>query len=170
MSLLLLLLACAPKPQAWTNTHTGPEEDAFLVDADFDCVRSHDKVGNSYYWNVNGHTEETLAVAREGGVYPVGTVVQLAPIEAMVKRHEGFSPETADWEFFKLKTKDGRRIITERGTTGVRNIAGSCIRCHDGAEAQYDKVCGSDHGCKPLPGFVVKGGAKAVARDPLCGD
>ncbi len=167
----LLLFACGPKAQTWTDSHTGPQEDAFLVDADFGCIAEHDKVGNSHYWNVNGHTEETLRVAREGGVYPVGTVVQLAPVEAMVKRHQGFSPETGDWEFFKLKTaKDGQRIITERGTTEVGNIAGNCARCHAGAQESFDWVCGTDRGCKPLPGFVIKAGAKQVAKDPLCGE
>ena len=36
-------------------------------------------------------------------MYPVGTVLQLIPTEAMVKRHKGYSPSTDDWEFFALK-------------------------------------------------------------------
>jgi hypothetical protein len=46
--------------------------------------------------------EEAAARAENGGVYPVGTVIQLIPFEAMVKRHEGWNPATGDWELFML--------------------------------------------------------------------
>jgi hypothetical protein len=56
--------------------------------------------------NLEGDLNATLAVAEatEGGTYPVGTLIQLFPGEAMVKQPGGggFSPDTGDWEFFEL--------------------------------------------------------------------
>jgi len=167
--LCVMAASCGgPKAQEWTNSHSGPGEDAFLVDSDFGCYRDWEKIGASYFGNVNGHTEETVKAAREGGEYPIGTIVQLAPIEAMVKRHEGFNEASADWEFFKLTTDGGQRVILERGTDKIGNIGGKCLKCHLGAEPKWDLVCGADHGCKPLPGFVVKAGDKRTMEDPLC--
>jgi hypothetical protein len=57
--------------------------------------------------------DATLAVANSatGGTYPPGTVIQLIPTEAMVKRDKGFNPVTHDWEFFELDvSKDGTEI------------------------------------------------------------
>ena len=38
----------------------------------------------------------------EGGEYSVGAIIQLVPIEAMVKRVKGWDPQTNDWEYFFL--------------------------------------------------------------------
>ena len=46
----------------------------------------------------------------DGGVYPVGTVIQLVPQEAMVKRAAGFDPATNDWEFFSLDVSGAERV------------------------------------------------------------
>ena len=55
------------------------------------------RVGEHFVASLNGHLDAVLAVARSksGGVYPVGTVIQLIPTEAMVKRHKGYSPAPA---------------------------------------------------------------------------
>jgi hypothetical protein len=52
-----------------------------------------------YVDNVLGNLDATLAVANSatGGTYPPGTVIQLVPTEAMVKRAKGFNPVTHDW-------------------------------------------------------------------------
>lgn len=166
-----LLSACATvSPQTWTNTWQGGGEDAFVTDDAFKCLKSLTKVGNTYYDNVNGHLEETLAVARnpQGGAFPVGTIVSLQPGEAMVKRAAGFSPGTYDWEFFKIKVVDGKSVITERGTTEMKNIAGSCVGCHEPAAKQFDLVCATGHGCKPLPGFVQNMALKSAEKDERC--
>jgi len=127
-------------------------------------------VDKSYYANVNGHLEQTLRVAAdpEGATFPVGTIVQLAPVEAMVKRHAGFSPETGDWEFFKLAVVGDQAVIVERGTTAIRNIAGTCQSCHAPA-AGHDWVCATGRGCEPLPKFVLRAAIKSVEKDPRCG-
>ena len=135
-------------------------------------VEERDKHSGELVFNQPaGHLEqgETLAAAAstEGAAYPVGTVVQLVPQEAMVKRYEGFSPETADWEFFAIDVVDGRTVIKERGTTQIRNIAGGCADCHAPARA-FDFVCAEGHGCEPLPGFVVNKAPKKVAKDKRC--
>lgn len=170
--ILALFAACGPKlvRQDWENIYKGEAEDAFLTDDDFRCITEGEKIGNSYYRNINGHLEETLAVARnpEGGTYPVGTMVQLFPGEAMVKRAEGFSPETNDWEFFVIEVVEGQTIIADRGTTEVRNPLGTCMKCHGMAAPQFDLVCATDRGCKKLPGFASKLAAKEVANDLRC--
>jgi hypothetical protein len=35
--------------------------------------------------------------------YPVGTIVQVFPFEAVVKRGGGFNPSGGGWEFFNLR-------------------------------------------------------------------
>ena len=64
--------------------------------ADFVNINTMTRVGDHFVGSLNGHLAAALAVARspKGGVYPVGTVVQLIPTEAMVKRHKGYSPST----------------------------------------------------------------------------
>ena len=71
-------------------------EDAKLRAADFTNVNSMTRVGDHFVTNVRGHLAAALAVAHsaKGGRYPVGTVIQLVPQEAMVKRAPGFSPST----------------------------------------------------------------------------
>ncbi len=86
--------------------------DPVLTAEDFGCITELDQVGRVYIKNVSGHLDQALAVARseEGGDYPVGTVLQLIPNEAMVKRAAGFSAETHDWEVFALD-------VSAEGTT-----------------------------------------------------
>ena len=56
-----------------------------------------------YVENLLGNLDATLAVANSatGGTYPPGSVIQLVPGEAMVKRDKGFNAVTRDWEFFE---------------------------------------------------------------------
>ena len=94
-----------------------------------------------------------LAVARSknGGVYPVGTMIQLVPTEAMVKRHAGYSPSTGDWEFFSLNVSAQGTKIVHSGAVVKNFFGGDCASCHSLAEKRSDFVCGQDHGCAPLP-------------------
>lgn len=121
---------------------------------DFVCIRDGEKVRKFYVTNPLGFLDEALAVANssEGGVYPVGTVLQLVPLEAMVKRRVGFSPETNDWEFFSLDVSEGETTILARGSADVVNaFGGNCLGCHSLAAPQWDLVCEDTHGCDPLP-------------------
>ncbi|MFT7621891.1 MAG: hypothetical protein ACI9WU_001056 [Myxococcota bacterium] len=101
-----------------------------------------------------GHLDQALAVARnpEGGTFPVGTIIQLVPFEAMVKRKAGFSPTTNDWEFCALDVDATGARVSARGTTKVVNqFGGVCFTCRAKADPKYDFVCGDGHGCDPLP-------------------
>jgi hypothetical protein len=139
--------------EAGTTTTTEAEDvevqaDDFLALADMTPVRGF------FVNNLLGHLDEAVAVAEDpdGGVYPVGTVIQLIPQEAMVKRAEGFSPETNDWEFFTLDaTAAGTTIVTRGGAEVLNRFSGtSCAGCHSAAEPQFDMVCENTHGCAPL--------------------
>jgi hypothetical protein len=121
---------------------------------DFKNLHTMTKVRGFYIDNVLGHRDKALAVANSpsGGVYPVGTIIQLVPQEAMVKRRAGFDPATRDWEFFFLKVSSTGTEIVTRGTTNVVNrFGGNCASCHAFAQKKFDGVCEKDHGCPPLP-------------------
>lgn len=131
---------------------TGP--DIELTAADFTCILQYPKVRRFRITNKLGNVDATLAVAAaDGGTpYPVGTLIQLIPNEAMVKRRAGFSPATRDWEFFSLSTSDASTTILDRGGDKVKNaFGGSCANCHGQAQPQWDFVCETTHGCEPLP-------------------
>ena len=130
-------------------------EDVVVEADDFKALADMTPVREFFVDNVAGDLETTLAVANdpEGGVYPVGTVIQLIPQEAMVKRAPGFDPDSNDWEFFTLDvTPAGTTILTRGGSEVVNRFSGSsCSSCHGAAEPEFDFVCEDDHGCEPLP-------------------
>src|SRR3984893_18918998 len=120
----------------------------------FRCITKMTKERHFYVNNLRGDLDAPLAAANSttGAVYPTGSVIQLIPGEAMVKRDRGFNAATHDWEFFELDvSKDGTRI-RKRGTTDVVNrFGGDCFDCHVPAAAQWGLVCETDHRCAPLP-------------------
>jgi hypothetical protein len=152
-------------------------EEFIAAASDFDCLKNSEwtTVGIARYKNMLGHTAEMLAVARsdQGGTLPVGTIVQLVPIEAMVKRGNGFNEESHDWEFFTLDvTASGATIKSRGGGPDVKNFLGSsCLSCHKSAAPQWDFICGdkvdggNTHGCDPLP---IAGSTLANMADPSC--
>src|SRR5262245_52708431 len=76
----------------------------------FRCITKMTPVRHFYVDNLRGDLDATLATANSpnGAVYPPGSVIQLIPGEAMVKRDKGFNTSTHDWEFFELDvSKDG---------------------------------------------------------------
>lgn len=120
----------------------------------FRCIRELTPVRGFYVDNLRGNLEGTLAAANSptGGVYPEGSVVQLVPGEAMIKRESGFSPPTKDWEFFELAVSPEGTAIGKRGFTEVVNqFGGNCFACHLQARAEWDMICEQDHGCDPIP-------------------
>jgi hypothetical protein len=141
-------------PASTSPPSTAAPEDAKLSAADFRNINRMTRVGDHFVSNVRGHLAQALAVARspEGGTYPVGTIIQLVPQEAMVKRAKGFSPATKDWEFFSLDASAaGTKILSRGGAKVVNRFGGSCASCHSAAQPQFDFVCGTTHGCAPLP-------------------
>ncbi len=137
------------------TTETTAVEDVVVDADDFEALADMTAVRGFFVDNVAGDLEGTLAVANdpEGGTYPVGTVIQLIPQEAMVKRAPGFDPDSNDWEFFTLDvTASGTTIVTRGGSEVINRFSGtSCAGCHSAAEPQFDFVCEDDHGCAPLP-------------------
>jgi hypothetical protein len=147
--------AAVPPPSTSPSTPTTVVvEDAKLGPADFRNINTMTRVGDHFVGNVRGHLPAALAVARSdsGGRYPVGTILQLVPQEAMVKRAPGYSPATNDWEFFSLDVSaTGTRVLSRGGAKVLNRFGGSCASCHRAAQTQFDFVCGTTHGCAPLP-------------------
>ena len=144
-------------------------DDLDMTAEDFECLTRWTRVRRFYVTNKAGRLEETLAVANApaGKTYPVGTIIQLVPFEAMVKRRSGWSPESNDWEFFALETDETGTTIISRGGAGVENQFGAeCLPCHVKA-IDWDMTCEQDHGCDPLTltDFIVD---SFVNNDPRC--
>ena len=135
-----------------TTTSTEPE-DLDMKAEDFVSLKDMTPVRGFFIDNRLGHLDEAVAVAEDGGgEYPVGTIIQLFPLEAMVKRAPGFDDLTNNWEFFSLDiSAEGTKIVT-RGSRDVINVVGlNCLDCHSKAKPEFDFVCEKDHGCDPLP-------------------
>jgi hypothetical protein len=125
-----------------------------VTDGSFGCISKLTPVRGFFVGNLSGHLPETLKVARskDGGVYPVGSVVQLVPTEVMVKRPAGFNAVTHDWEFFELDVDAKGSTIRKRGFAEVVNrFGGNCFGCHIQAQPQWDLICETNHGCAPIP-------------------
>jgi len=147
--------ACASSGSEVAVPTTTAPVDVVMQAADFVSLETMTPVRGFFIANQLGKLDEALAVANDptGGGYPVGTVIQLVPQEAMVKRAEGFDPASNDWEFFSLDVSPEGTTIMDRGGAEVINRFGgtSCADCHRKAEPQFDFVCERDHGCDPLP-------------------
>jgi hypothetical protein len=146
--------SAAPPPASSVSTTAAPAfRDVEPHADDFVNVNTMTRVGDHFVGSLNGRLDAALAVARNprGGAYPVGTIIQLVPTEAMVKRRAGYSPSTGDWQFFALSVSPEGTKIRSSGPA-VKNFAGGdCAACHSLAEPRFDFVCGRDHGCAPLP-------------------
>ena len=144
----------APAAAATTAPPTATTlPDVTPIAADFVNINTMTRVADHFVGSLNGHLAAALAVARSatGGVYPVGTVIQLIPTEAMVKRRAGYSPSTGDREFFSLQASATGTVIKKSGAK-VLNFAGlDCASCHVAAKGRFDFVCAKNHGCAPLP-------------------
>jgi hypothetical protein len=130
------------------------KEDFAAKASDFTNVHEMTHVRGFYVTNKAGHVKQAVSIARQGhGTYPVGTIIQLVPQEAMVKRRAGFDPASRDWEFFELDISKAGTKIHDRGGAEVVNRfgAGSCADCHRAAGSKYDFVCETTHGCMKLP-------------------
>lgn len=164
----LALSACAqPAEDAAEATKLASDS---ISAATFGCIRDLEPVDRFFVGNLDGDLEATLAVARSetGGTYPVGSVVQLVPTEAMVKRAAGYSAATNDWEFFDLDiSPEGTKILTRGHADVVNRFGGNCLECHAKAEPQWDMICSTTHGCDPIPinDAMIRGLQKT---DPRC--
>jgi hypothetical protein len=136
----------------------------------FRCMTEMTHIGHFYVDNLLGNLEGTVRVAQSttGGVYPVGSVLQLVPTEVMVKREKGFNAATHDWEFFELDVSPSGSTIRTRGFVEVVNrFGGNCFTCHVRARPEWDLVCDTTHGCDPIPITIAMTGA-LQRTDPRC--
>ncbi len=120
----------------------------------FQCIRDLTPVRRFFVGNLFGDLEGTLkaANAENGAVYPPGSIIQLVPGEAMVKREAGYSAASNDWEFFELDVAAEETSIRVRGhEDAVNRFGGNCLECHAQARPEWDMVCELDHGCDPIP-------------------
>jgi hypothetical protein len=168
------LVACAAagpdEAQQQAATLTPAAKTLAITDASFSCIRDLKPVRGFYVGNLLGNVDATIAAANAGGgtPYPVGSIVQLVPGEAMVKHPPGFDAKTNDWEFFELDVQPVGSKIRVRGSTDVVNqFGGNCLSCHAQAEAKWDMICEQGHGCAPIPVTPIM--AKAIQNtDPRC--
>ena len=148
------------------------EEDLDMRSEDFECVLNWDKVGKFRIENKLGHLEEALLAARSptGGEFPTGTIIQIIPSEAMVKRKVGWNPVSNNWEFFRLRVSEtGTRIIQRGVDTRNPLHPAPCIQCHLQADPQWDMVCAEGHGCDLLPAFIDEQLIENLQQtDPRC--
>jgi hypothetical protein len=133
----------------------------FVADVDdFTCLRDWPKVRNIRVFHRKAKklrkAIRTLEKGKPRVKLPKGTIVQLIPFEAMVKRGGRFNREGRGWEFFRLATSaDGTTIVQRGGAEVVNGFTGdSCQGCHSAA-ADFDFVCEKGHGCVSLPAFVT---------------
>ncbi len=141
-----------------------------ISERSFRCITEMTHIGHIYVDNLAGNLKGTAQVAESttGGVYPVGSVLQLVPTEVMVKREKGFNAATHDWEFFELDVSPGGSRIRTRGFVSVVNrFGGNCFTCHVRARPEWDFVCGITHGCDPIPITIAMSGA-LQRTDPRC--
>src|SRR5262249_12943595 len=129
--------------------------DVSVSEQTFGCILDWPQVRNT---RIKHADPKELAVAMRifrdsvpNTEYPVGTILQLVPFEAMVKHpHEKF-PKSNGWEFFALEVSEAGTKILDRGDENVLNILlkAPCLSCHQPA-AKFDFVCEKGHGCAPL--------------------
>jgi hypothetical protein len=175
ISAIIALAACAAPPTEPVASMAAPAaapapKALEITEASFGCIRDMTPVRGFYVGNLLGNVDATVAAANagEGATYPVGSVVQLVPGEAMVKHPAGYDAATNDWEFFELDVKPAQPTkIRVRGTTQVVNqFGGNCLSCHAPA-VKYDMICEQTHGCLPIP--VTPTMARAIQKtDPRC--
>src|SRR6202166_461702 len=162
IAVLIVGPAMAAPPQA---TASFP-----ISDKSFKCITQMTHVRHFYVDNLAGNLKGTLKAAESttGATYPVGSVLQLVPTEAMVKRAQGFNAATHDWEFFDLDiSPEGSKIRTRGFAEGNNRFGGNCFGCHVKARPEWDLVCDNSHGCEAIP--VTRAMSGALQRtDPRC--
>ncbi len=131
-----------------------PVAEFIAQESDFECLTAQPRVRNLRIVNKLGRLEEALALAENpqvGKQFPVGTILQLFPGEAMVKRGGGFDPANNDWEYFELAVSRTGTLIRKRGRDDVINMfGGQCFGCHEAAR-DFDFICEETNGCVALP-------------------
>lgn len=130
-------------------------EDMAVSEQTFGCILDWPKVRNTRFKHSDPEKlKEAMHIFRDripDKEYPVGTILQLVPFEAMVKHPRETFPKTNGWEFFFLDVSKAGTQIKDRGDNVVNLSQGvACLSCHQPA-ARFDFVCEKGHGCAPIP-------------------
>jgi len=172
---LMLVAACgAGTVDDATDTDTAdpdPNRSVQVTPASFGCITDLEPVRRYRLGNLLGDVAASLAVAEDpaGKRFPAGTLIQLVPLEAMVKREAGFAPATDDWEFFFLGVSADGTTIESRGPDATNAFGGNCATCHAATADSRDWTCEQGHGCGDLP-LSAEAIAEIQASDPRCAD
>jgi len=136
----------------------------------FGCIYDFPKVRNTFLFHPEPEKlKEVIHIFSEripDTEYPVGTVMQLVPFEAMVKHPSEKYPDSNGWEFLALTVTAESTTITSQGDHALNFEGRECLSCH-AAAIEYDFVCEKNHGCAPLSIGDEQIAALQVA-DPRC--
>jgi hypothetical protein len=146
-------------------------QDITVSEQTFGCILDWPKVRNTRFKHADQEKlKEAMRILRDSipdKEYPVGTILQLVPFEAMVKHPREKFPKTNGWEFFALDVSEAGTKIRDRGEHVVSLSQGAtCLSCHQPA-ARFDFVCEKGHGCAPIP-FDDQKISELQRSDPRC--
>lgn len=135
--------------------HSVWAEDLVVSEQTFGCILDWPKIRNTRFKHADPvKLKEAMRIFRDSvpdKEYPVGTILQLVPFEAMVKHPREKFPSSNGWEFFALEVSEAGTTIRDRGDQVVNLVLGApCLSCHQPA-TRFDFVCEKGHGCAPLP-------------------
>src|SRR5262245_48360914 len=154
-SACVLTRSCLMAGLSLSMLSSASAQDLVVSEQTFGCILDWPKVRNTRLKHADPEKlKEAMRIFRDSvpdKEYPVGTILQLVPFEAMVKHpHEKF-PKSNGWEFFALDVSETGTKILDRGDENVLNILlkAPCLSCHQPA-AKFDFVCEKGHGCAPL--------------------
>ena len=131
-------------------------QDITVSEQTFGCILDWPKVRNTRFKHADPEKlKEAMRIFRDSvpdKEYPVGTILQLVPFEAMVKHPREKFPKSNGWEFFALEVSEAGTKIRDRGDDNVVNLSlgAPCLSCHQPA-TRFDFVCEKGHGCAPIP-------------------
>jgi hypothetical protein len=146
-------------------------DDISVTEQTFNCILDWPAVRNTRIKHSDPEKlKEAMRIFKDSipdTEYPVGTVLQLVPFEAMVKHPRERFPKTNGWEFFSLNLSAAGAKIRDQGDNVVNLSQGvTCLSCHEPA-SRFDFVCEKRHGCAPIP-FNDEMIREVQAADPRC--
>ncbi|MDT3779310.1 hypothetical protein PJI16_17235 [Nitrospira sp. MA-1] len=165
------LCVCLVAGLAFSQTSSVSAQEITVTEDSFGCILDFPKVRNTRIKHDDPEKlKEAKRILRDSvpeTEYPVGTILQLVPHEAMVKHSHDKFPKTNGWEFFFLEVSKEGTKIQDRGDNVVNVSQGvTCLSCHQPA-ARFDFVCEKGHGCAPIP-FDDQKIAAIQKADPRC--
>ncbi|WP_342349110.1 hypothetical protein [uncultured Nitrospira sp.] len=151
----LSVCVCLVAGFVFSQTSSVAAQEITVSEQTFGCILDWPKVRNTRFKHDDPKKlKEAMRIFRDSvpeTEYPVGTILQLVPHEAMVKHPHDKFPKTNGWEFFFLDVSQEGTKITDRGDDVVNASQGvTCLSCHQPA-ARFDFVCEKGHGCAPIP-------------------